>query len=526
MGRERQGTGGETHGDLVSVELGFAGLRQLEEGFAANLAEDGVFVPCDAPLPPSTVVRLRIVLAGEVLLLQATGVVFWSRTASDRSGPAGMAIRFVTMAPEFEETVRELLDARRRRGLAVPRLDHVAMATEWPEVAGGERPWERPEIGYRLRVRRSGEAPADEVTQLRFFSDEAEGAPPPRAGDGRVAAEADEPRSPAPPPAASTATPRRPTSTGSAPRPTGGDPGEEDAGTVQAPGVAFEVSFFDDDGSPDTTPRLGDSHGPEVVIDLDGAGDGEDERPTWLQARLRKIRDVLPSPLLVLEIVVILAVLWGTKWVVSRVASIGLRPGPASTAAGAPTPTRGVHGEGSTAATAAPVTQEETARAGVVDSGGEVPEAAIAAPAPSGTPARTPTASPTATSAPRPTATPARAPPAAAAGALAVRDVSWTRRDGRTTVSVQADQALPRDAVTVAVLSGPPRVLVAVRGVVRPFGRSLLQVGSREVETLRIGYHPDHDPPSLHVVLDLGDPGVGLLEQRVEGDRIVVTVGR
>jgi len=509
----------------VSVELAFAGLRQLEEGFAPNLAEDGVFVPCDAPLPPSTVVRLRIVLAGDVLLLQATGVVFWSRTSSDRSGPAGMAIRFVTMAPEFEETVRELHQARRRRGLAVPRLDQVAVAAEWPEVADGPRPWERPEIGYRLRVRPSGEGPAEEVTQLRFFADEeapAAGAEPEE--EDRNAASADDPRAPAPPAAATGSTPR---DTDGSPRAAGSipaDPGDDDAGTVQAAGVAFEVSFFDDDGSPDTTPRLGDSTGPEVVIGVDASEDGEDDAPSGLRARLRRVLDVLPSPLLVLEILVILAVLWGTKWLVARVASIGLRPGPTPMAARAVTPTAGPVATGSPAAAEPPQGEGEEPPGGAAGGSTAAPAEPAAAPAPTGTPTRTP--APTATAAPRPTAAPTRAPPATTAAVLAVRDVSWTRRNGRTTVSVQADRTLPRDAVTVAALSGPPRVLVVVRGVARPFGRSLIQVGSQEVETLRIGYHRDHDPPSLHVVLDLADPGVGLLEQRVEADRIAVTVGR
>lgn len=524
MGREIQGGGGDRHGDLVSVEVGFTGLRQLEEGFAPNLAEDGIFVPCDAPLPPSTVVRLRIVLAGDVLLLQATGVVFWSRTSSDHSGPAGMAIRYVTMVPEFEETVRELLQVRRRRGLAVPRLDNVAMAAEWPEVTAGTRPWERPEIGYRLRVRPVGEGAADEVTQLRFFSDEEEPAPEAEASASRDAAPTSEVVASTAPPAGSEAGPRGPAAAEAAADAVADVPGDGDAGALQRAGVAFEVSFFEDDGSPDTTPRLGDSEGPEMVIDLDDADDEQDGRPSGLKARLGRWAGVLPRPLLVLEILVIVAVLWGTKWLVSRVASVGLRPGPGPVAEATITPT-----PSSTPSPAAAPSAEDGRAAGRDDevrSGGAAEGAEGVLPAPASAPVPTRTPTPTARAAPRPTVAPTRTPRASAAAGLSVRDVSWTRRDGRTTVSVQADRTLAPEAVTVAALSGPPRVLVVVRGVARPFGRSLLQVGSNEIETLRIGYHPDHNPPSLHVVLDLADPAVSLVQQRVQDDRIVVTVGR
>ncbi len=163
---------------IVSLELGFAGLRQFERGFGGNLAEDGLFIPCDAPVAPSTIVRVRVVLASDVVLLEATGVVFWNRTAAEEDGVPGMAVRFVSMAAEFEHTVSELLDARRRRGEPILRLDR-------PQLRPDARlAWESPDIGYTLTVHQPGEEPSASVRQLRIFADNEPSAPSaPQADD-------------------------------------------------------------------------------------------------------------------------------------------------------------------------------------------------------------------------------------------------------------------------------------------------------------------------------------------------------
>lgn len=491
---------------MVRLELGFSGLRQFESGFAGNLAEDGLFVPCDAPLAPSTIVRLRIVLAGDVLLLAATGVVFWTRTAADSAGPPGMAVRFVSMAAEFEHTVRELVEARRRRGVPVLQLDRPTSLH-----SGAAAPWEAPEVGYTLRVVELAAEDGAAVRQLSIFPEEELATRTDGSGRGRKDARRDNP------------VPGTPATPADAP-----ETGPEAPATAPetVPGTAFEVSFFEDDGSPDTTPRLNEeASGPEVTF---GDGDEVDEAgSSGASARLRSWLGRLPSPKLMLEIAVILLVLWGTKAVVSRIAA---RTG-GGTSAPAASPTAGTAGTTPTAeATAA--TPEPAATDG--------PEATVAVPmAPSIVATPSPTSTPTRASTVTPTAAPTRAarsvptatstPRAAVAGSgpgLAVRDVSWRRRDGRTIVSIRTDAAVDPAAVTVAAISGPPRVLVRIRGVSRAFGHPMIKVGTDEVADIRVGYHPEVAPPSLHIVLDLADEHTTLAGQRIDGSLIEIVVAR
>lgn len=485
---------------IISLELGFAGLRQFERGFGCNLAEDGLFIPCDAPLAPSTIVRVRVVLASDVVLLEATGVVFWSRTAAEGDGPPGMAVRFVSMAAEFEHTVRELLDARHRRGQPILRLDRPQL---WPDSSAA---WESPDVGYTLAVHQPGEGSPAGVRQLQIFPDNEPPAPDAAQADG--ADNADD--------ATWEVASMTPAAHQPAAREAGadGDPPRRARGGSEVPGIAFEVSLYRDDDSPDTTPRLDRGHaGPEVTFVTDD--DDEDHVPGPAErARLFVARSWLRF---VLVLAALLLLSWATRAVLTRLSSDRGADGTTSspTLASAAVDGGPATGDGGglapTATAVAVAVRPPTATA-------TVPVPPTATPRPTMTPMAT--APPTNT--PRPTATATPSPLAS----LAVRDVSWRRDGRRTTVAIRADRPVEPSAVTVAAMTGPPRVLIRVRGVSRAFSHTMIQVGTDEITSIRVGYHPKERPPTLHIVLDLADERATLESQHVDGELIELVIAR
>ena len=72
--------------DLVEIDLDFPSLWRFRAEFAPNLSHDGLFIETDEPLPPSTVVRVRILLPDEFVLVEGTAVVEWTREPAGYPG--------------------------------------------------------------------------------------------------------------------------------------------------------------------------------------------------------------------------------------------------------------------------------------------------------------------------------------------------------------------------------------------------------------------------------------------------------
>jgi hypothetical protein len=66
-------------------------------------------------------------------------------------------------------------------------------------------------------------------------------------------------------------------------------------------------------------------------------------------------------------------------------------------------------------------------------------------------------------------------------------------------------------------MDGPPRALIVVSGIRKPFAQSKIAVGTGEVKQVRIGYH---DNDKLHVVLDLAAPNVKVTRVDQDGLRL------
>jgi uncharacterized protein (TIGR02266 family) len=155
------------------------------------------------------------------------------------------------------------------------------------------------------------------------------------------------------------------------------------------------------------------------------------------------------------------------------------------------------------------------------------PPAPAAEPAPT-TGRRTQTAAPSA-SAGAPAPAPAPAQPAKPAGPLltAVQDITWEEAFGGTDVVLWGNGAVRSEVYERARIDGnPPRELIRLKGIERPFPESRVVVGTSEVLQVRVGYHPKAGGNELHVVLDLAHPGVAVTRVEEGEDRLRIHLQR
>jgi hypothetical protein len=93
-------------------------------------------------------------------------------------------------------------------------------------------------------------------------------------------------------------------------------------------------------------------------------------------------------------------------------------------------------------------------------------------------------------------------------------------------VTVRTNGELSLKVVRVSLLKDPARVWVRILGIETFYRPNDIEVGSPEVERIRVGHHPEETPQSLYVVCDLEDPSAVVREHTVDGDTLRVVVGR
>ena len=104
--------------------------------------------------------------------------------------------------------------------------------------------------------------------------------------------------------------------------------------------------------------------------------------------------------------------------------------------------------------------------------------------------------------------------------------VAASRVGDATVVTVRTNGELPQQSVRVSLLKNPARVWVRILGIENFYRPNDIEVGTQEVERIRVGHHPEETPQSLYVVCDLEDSAAVVREHTVEGDTLRVVVGR
>ncbi len=496
--------------DQVEIDLNFDTLRSFQAEFAPDLCRDGLFIKTAEPLPPSTVVRFRVLLPGEFVLVEGTAVVEWTREPGSIPGlPPGMALRFVTLGGTSQDTIDDIVDFHVAAGGLPFELEPSigepgeiptdalagsgSLVGDWQRMESGGEHGKVPRESYRLTVRGTGlpqepEGPADLPSQEDSAIPEPDDVLPSWL---RAQAEDRAPRletDPAfAPPSAIGTSPEAasPGRTGD-----GTEEGEETAYAMrdednsdlfEAPETAkgsFDVTFPDDqDVADDTSVHPGAGPAAEVTVESEEGDRPEKRRKAWL---------ALPAAL------VILAALGAAWWFVLGPGAGPVAKPPAAPVAVAPTP----------------VAAEPTI--GTVG------------------PPTTPAAQPTSAAVAEPEQTieqPAAEPTSRSNPATRVLRVAAETRDGETVVTIRGNGSFTDDAYRVSKLTDPERVLVRIRGIDSGYLPAEIEVGSPEVERIRIGHHPEEHPQSLYVVLDLTAASVVVRGSGARGEVLTLAVG-
>jgi molecular chaperone DnaK len=120
-----------------------------------------------------------------------------------------------------------------------------------------------------------------------------------------------------------------------------------------------------------------------------------------------------------------------------------------------------------------------------------------------------------------PAATPPTPRPAAPAGppASALERISWNPlAGGGTEIVLWGNGSLRPGAYTrVRLDASPPREVVRIQGMLRPYPQTRVPVGSGEVAQVRTGYHPGNE---LHVVIDLASSAVQVVRVVEDGNKL------
>ncbi len=503
---EDRGSDGRSRVDFV---LAIESVGELYTGLAPRLSTDGLYIETDEPVPEGSEVGFRVTLPDGVVVIHGRGHVTWVRSPDAANDPTGLAIRFSHMDPEARETLDAVIDAHLGGGGVLFDLDEGSLGEETFPTDSLDTPV-APTSGPRW-IRDDGSFPA-----------------------------ADSPASPA----HVTGTPEE-------------DPGVGDLRFKQtiarfAAGQGSETSFNDQ--------SLDDAIAAAVGL-TPGVGDQSDAgaaTPAAAADATAAVDDVIPGVL--------------DQW--RRELEIAGQ-GPSPSQGDAESPTQALEWEsllpfdpdetpelGSPApwtqpdsrTTSARRDEGETRRSGgwwmialaamavvvvgvavamlVRQSSDELPTTATQVAEVTEVAVDPPAQLPEAveieanieaetTPDPAPVAKPVKPP----ATATHVQSITWRADAGQTAVVIHTDGTLDNAAIDAIRLDDPPRVLVRVRGMDRPFTPHRFEVASAEVSAIRVGYHPELRPAAVYVVLDLASDEVsskGALS--VAGPQAVVTV--
>lgn len=109
-------------------------------------------------------------------------------------------------------------------------------------------------------------------------------------------------------------------------------------------------------------------------------------------------------------------------------------------------------------------------------------------------------------------------PPVAQRPLDRLRSIRWEREGDTTVVTLLGNGSAHEERLLHTRLDAPqPRELLKVRGVDLPFRQSALDVGTPELQRIRVGFHPKPVANELHIVLDLPSHDIALTEFRAEG---------
>jgi uncharacterized protein (TIGR02266 family) len=90
----------------------------------------------------------------------------------------------------------------------------------------------------------------------------------------------------------------------------------------------------------------------------------------------------------------------------------------------------------------------------------------------------------------------------------ALERITFEQAAGGTDIILWGNGAIRPEVYSQSHIGDPPRELIVLTGMGRPFPSSRVEVGTGEVKQIRMGYHEKARGNEQHVVIDLADPAV------------------
>jgi len=100
------------------VDLRFESLRALQEDLGPYLSTEGFFLEENSDFVASEVLRFRLMLPGDFVLIEGTGVVVWVRSPEEATPklPYGVAVGFATLSDSGRELVERIVNSHVESG--------------------------------------------------------------------------------------------------------------------------------------------------------------------------------------------------------------------------------------------------------------------------------------------------------------------------------------------------------------------------------------------------------------------------
>lgn len=146
---------------LQCVELRYESLRELQNELGPYLAGEGFFLKGETGLAPSDVLRFKIMLPGDFVLVEGVGVVIWTRTENEcREGELpGTALGFATLSEQGRELIERMVQTQQERGGRPFDLTRPSSEAELPtpKIESRQKP------KYEFQVRDDSKRPAKQA---------------------------------------------------------------------------------------------------------------------------------------------------------------------------------------------------------------------------------------------------------------------------------------------------------------------------------------------------------------------------
>ncbi|PLX42905.1 MAG: hypothetical protein C0609_09220, partial [Deltaproteobacteria bacterium] len=110
----------ETSGSegMEVVDLNFESLRDLQDEFGPFLSTEGFFLSGRSDFAASDVLRFRLMLPGDFVLIEGIGVAVWVRSPEEATPklPFGVAVGFATLSDQGRELVERIVQSHVESG--------------------------------------------------------------------------------------------------------------------------------------------------------------------------------------------------------------------------------------------------------------------------------------------------------------------------------------------------------------------------------------------------------------------------